>query len=157
IEENIVKRLVEPLLVPAHAVGDIEAVLELAESNKEDQAEFFSNQLRKLILSALAGNEITQELELAEKNIIDARTELEQERKKVDAILSNTKEIVTWGNPCPKLPAPVRSMDTKSFFNAALNSLGDSSSLPQDKSETEVFNFLVNQLTANGLHLIKDN
>src|SRR5580693_5255561 len=55
-EEYIVGRLMEKLQMAAHAIGDIEAMLEASGVDDEENGEeSFDEQIRKLVLASLAG------------------------------------------------------------------------------------------------------
>jgi superfamily II DNA or RNA helicase len=123
-EEYIVGRLMEKLQMISHAVGDIESLLEAAGLDKDEESENFSEKIRKLVIASLSGNDVEQEVRLAEKSIADAKIELERGKKKIDEVLGGSNDIVDFGPKRPKLPHQIRSIDAKSFTIAALESLG---------------------------------
>src|SRR5262249_44115405 len=80
-EEYIVGRLVEKLQMAAHAIGDIEALLQgsdIGESD-EDSGASFEDRILSLVLSALSGKDTDAATRLAEQSIENAKAELERE------------------------------------------------------------------------------
>src|SRR4030081_1704812 len=60
-EEYIVGRLMEKLQMASHAIGDIEALLEAAGiDDDEDNGDSFDERIRQLVLAALAGKDVPE-------------------------------------------------------------------------------------------------
>src|SRR5581483_436499 len=77
-EEYIVGRLVEKLQMAAHAIGDIEALLEAAGlDDKNDERLAFEELIRRLVIASLAGKDVEETTRLAEESIAAAKVELE--------------------------------------------------------------------------------
>lgn len=125
-EEYIVGRLMEKLQMAAHAIGDIEALLQGSDiaDGDEDSAANFENRILALVLAALAGKDVEKATHLAEKSIDDAKAELEREERNINEMLGSMDGKAWVGPRAPKLPDPVRSMDHRSFTLAALPLLG---------------------------------
>src|SRR5438045_1981392 len=67
-EEYIVGRLMEKLQLAAHAIGDIEALLEAAGlDDKNDERLAFEELIRRLVIASLAGKDVEQTTRLAEE------------------------------------------------------------------------------------------
>jgi SNF2 family DNA or RNA helicase len=79
-EEYIVGRLMEKLQMAAHAVGDMEALLEASgiSDDEEDGAETFDEKIRQLVIAALAGKDVEAATRQAEKSMAEAKAELER-------------------------------------------------------------------------------
>jgi hypothetical protein len=132
-EEYIVGRLMEKLQMAAHAVGDIEALLQGSDigDGDEDGAESFEDRILALVLAALAGKDVEQDTRLAEKSIEEAKAELEREEATINSILGSMDGAEYVGPRAPTLPGIVRSMAPREFTLAALKSLGASVTSPQ--------------------------
>jgi len=107
----------------AHAIGDIEALLEASSIDDED-GEDFDDKILRLVLAALAGKDIERATRQAEESIIEAKAKLEAEEANIDAMLGSMDGAEYVGPRAPKLPPVVRSMDPREFTLAALKSLG---------------------------------
>src|SRR3984893_16683151 len=125
-EEYIVGRLMEKLQMAAHAVGDIEALLQGSDigDGDEDAAETFEDRILDLVLAALAGKDIEQDTRLAEKSIEEAKAELEREEATINSMLGSMDGAEYVGPRAPTLAAIVRSMAPREFTLAALQTLG---------------------------------
>lgn len=124
-EEYIVGRLMEKLQMASHAIGDVEALLEAAGLDEdEDDTKGFAEKIRELVVASLAGKNVEQATRLAEQSIIEAKTELDREEKNINSMLGGTDGAIDLGPRCPKLPPHERSMDLRSFVIAALRSMG---------------------------------
>jgi SNF2 family DNA or RNA helicase len=125
-EEYIVGRLMEKLQMAAHAVGDIEALLQGSDigDGDEDGAETFEDRILALVLAALAGKDVEQDTRLAEKSIEEAKAELEREEATINSILGSMDGAEYIGPRAPTLPGIVRSMAPREFTLAALQTLG---------------------------------
>lgn len=182
-EEYIVGRLMEKLQMAAHAIGDIEALLEAAgmdDHNEEHLA--FEELIRRLVIASLAGKNVEESTRLAEKSIAAAAVELENQEKNIDALLGAMDEPSN-EIPYPHLPEVVRSMGLQEFVLAAMSSLGTplspesegvyfseregkidrlcfdeahSSNAVLYRPGTVAFSRLVSRIAATGLHNVKD-
>jgi superfamily II DNA or RNA helicase len=123
-EEYIVGRLMEKLQMAAHAIGDIEALLEASGIDDEDGAESFDDKILRLVLAALAGKDVERAARQAVQSILDAKDKLAAEEATINAMLGSMEGAEYVGPRPPKLPPIVRSMDAREFTLAALKSLG---------------------------------
>jgi superfamily II DNA or RNA helicase len=125
-EDFIVGRLMEKLQMAAHAVGDVEALLQGADvgDGDEDVGTSFEEQILKLVLAALAGKDVAKATRLAEKSIEDAKVELEREEKNIGDMLGGMDGAEYDGPRTPDLPAPHRSLDPQNFTLDALKLMG---------------------------------
>lgn len=182
-EEYIVGRLMEKLQMACHAIGDIEALLEAANLDGEnDEPLAFEERIRLLVIASLAGKNVEEDTRRAEKSIADAKLELEKQEKHIDAMLGAMDEAPN-EIPYPHLPKVVRSMGAEQFVLAAMNSLGTpliaesegiyrserdgkvdrvcfdeahSSSAVLYRPGTGAFSRLVAGITGRGLHTVED-
>jgi superfamily II DNA or RNA helicase len=124
-EEYIVGRLMEKLQMASHAIGDIEALLEAAGiDDDEDNGCSFDEKIRQLVLAALAGKDVEKATRQAEQSIIEAKAKLESEEATINTMLGSMEGAEYVGPRPPKLPQTLRSMDASEFALAALRSLG---------------------------------
>lgn len=125
-EEYIVGRLMEKLQMASHAIGDIEALLEVSGVSGEDEngAISFDEKIRQLVIAALAGKDVETATQQAEQSIADAKSELEREEESINAMLGGMDGAEYAGPRAPNLPAVVRSMEARDFTLAALKSFG---------------------------------
>lgn len=126
-EEYIVGRLMEKLQMAAHAIGDIESLLQGSDVDNEgegDEAASFENRILSLVLAALAKRDVKRDVALAEQSIEDARKELEREEANINAMLGSMEGAEYTGPRAPKLPPPVRSMEADKFTLSAFEMLG---------------------------------
>jgi SNF2 family DNA or RNA helicase len=130
-EEYIVGRLMEKLQMAAHAIGDLEALLEASGIDDED-GEDFDDKILRLVLAALAGKDVEKAARQAEESILEAKTRLQAEEANIDAMLGSMEGAEYVGPRAPKLPPVVRSMDPREFTLAALKSLGADITPQQD-------------------------
>ncbi len=109
----------------AHAIGDIEALLEAAGiDDDEDNGGSFDDKILQLVLAALAGKDVEKATRQAEESILEAKAKLEAEEANINAMLGSMEGAEYVGPRAPKLPPIVRSMDAHEFTLAALKSLG---------------------------------
>lgn len=128
-EQYIVGRLMEKLQMAAHAIGDIEALLQGSDVDGDgegDSADSFEDHILSLVLAALARKDVERDMSLALQSIEDAKRELEREEQNINALLGSMDGAEYVGPRTPKLPLPVRSMDAKTFTFAAFGLLGAS-------------------------------
>jgi superfamily II DNA or RNA helicase len=123
-EEHIVGRLMEKLQMAAHAIGDVEALLEASGIDDDDTGETFDEQILRLVLAALAGKDVEKATRQAEQSILEAKAKLEAEEANINAMLGSMDGAEYAGPRAPKLPPNVRSMEPHDFTLAALKSLG---------------------------------
>ncbi|MBJ7532728.1 DEAD/DEAH box helicase [Rhodomicrobium vannielii ATCC 17100] len=123
-EEYIVGRLMEKLQMAAHAIGDVEALLEATGMNDSDDAEGFEEQIRKLVVDSLAGIDVKAATRLAEESIAKARTTLIEEEERINALLGGMGDARDIGPRAPNLPPQDRSLDAKTLVLRGLESLG---------------------------------
>jgi superfamily II DNA or RNA helicase len=125
-EDYIVGRLMAKLQMAAHAIGDVEALLQGADvgDNDDDAGEGFEEKILKLVLATLAGKEVERAARLAEKSIDDAKAELEREQTNINQMLGGTDGAEYVGPRSPTLPKVRRSMDPQDFTLHSLDVLG---------------------------------
>ena len=121
-EEYIVGRLMEKLQMAAHAIGDIDALLDAAGVGGEDVA--FDEQIRRLVVAALAGKDVRAATLQAEHSIANAKSELEREEAAINAMLGGMDGYEYVGPRVPTLPETVRSMEPMEFTLEAFKLLG---------------------------------
>ena len=132
-EEYIVGRLMEKLQLASHAIGDIEALLEAAGMNEQnDDGIPFEELIRQLVIASLAGKDVDAATKLAEKSIAEAKIELQSQEKNIDAMFGKMEDAVGEEIPYPQLPSVVRSMGAQEFVLAAMASLGTPLALESD-------------------------
>jgi superfamily II DNA or RNA helicase len=124
-EEYIVGRLMEKLQMAAHAIGDIESLLEASGIDDED-GEDFEDRILRLVLAALAGKDVEKAARQAEQSIAEAKAKLEAEEGNINEMLGSMDGAEYVGPRAPKLPPIERSMEGQEFALAALKSLGAS-------------------------------
>jgi len=125
-EEYIVGRLMEKLQMASHAIGDIESLLEASGISGEDEngATSFDERICQLVIAALAGKDMTEDIRLQEQSIANAKRVLEREEESINAMLGGMDGAEYVGPRAPTLPGVVRSMDPRDFTLAAFKSLG---------------------------------
>jgi hypothetical protein len=124
-EEYIVGRLMEKLQLASHAIGDIEALLEAAGMNAQNEDGLpFEELIRQLVIASLAGKDVDSATKLAEKSIAEAKIELQNQENNIDAMFGKMEDAAGEEIPYPDLPVVVRSIGAKEFVLAALTSLG---------------------------------
>ncbi|MGO9174310.1 MAG: DEAD/DEAH box helicase [Rhodomicrobium sp.] len=123
-EEYIVGRLMEKLQMAAHAIGDVEALLEATGMNDSDDAEGFEEQVRKLVVASLAGIDVEVATRLAEQSIAKARTTLIEEEQRINELLGGMGDARDVGPRAPNLPPQHRSLDAQTLVLRGIESLG---------------------------------
>jgi superfamily II DNA or RNA helicase len=134
-EEYIVGRLMEKLQLASHAIGDIEALLEASGMDEdENDAGSFDEQIRQLVVAALAGKDVAAATRKAEESIESAKKTLEVESATIDDTLGRMDGAEYVGPRSPSLPPVFRSMPPTEFTLAALGFLGATVTRQQDDS-----------------------
>ncbi len=123
-EEYIVGRLMEKLQMASHAIGDIEALLEAAGVDDDNDGASFDEKIRQLVISALAGKDVEEATRREERSIEEAKKTLETEEENINSMLGSMDGVEYVGPRAPSLPETVRSMGPQEFTLAALSSLG---------------------------------
>lgn len=124
-EEYIVGRLMEKLQMASHAIGDVEALLEVAGLDEEgEDSKGFAEQIRELVIASLAGKNVEKATSLAGNSISEAKAELEREERNINSMLAGGDGAIDLGPRSPKLPQAVHSMDYQTFSFKALENLG---------------------------------
>jgi len=125
-EDYIVGRLMAKLQMAAHAIGDVEALLQGADvsDGDDDAGTSFEEQILKLVLATLAGKDVDKAAQLAEKSIEDAKTELEREEATISEMLGSMDGAEYVGPRAPTLPNVIRSMEPRDFTLKAFSTLG---------------------------------
>lgn len=186
-EEYIVGRLMEKLQMASHAIGDIESLLQGSDvgDRDEDAATTFEDRILELVLAALAGGDVDEEVRLREASIENAKRELEREEANINSLLGGMDGAGYVGPRAPTLPPNDRTMDLESFTLAAFRHLGANVSqqrqglyLAQEKGRDEYITFtdgfsqdrrvslyapqtpafqrLIKRLTESGVHDVRD-
>lgn len=124
-EDYIVGRLMAKLQMAAHAIGDVEALLQGADvgDGDEDAGTSFEDQILNLVLATLAGKDVEKATKLAEKSIDDAKTELEREEANINAMFGSMDGAEHVGPRAPTLPNSARSMEPREFTLKSLSLL----------------------------------
>jgi len=185
-EEYIVGRLMEKLQMAAHAIGDIESLLEASGVGRDGESEgAFDERIRELVVAALAGKDVEAATRQTEQSIAEAKSTLEREEQNINAMLGAMEGVDYVGPRAPVLPSVNRSMGAREFSLAALELLGgrvtavgDDVHLVEREGAAEHIRFteqavtgvqsilyapgapaflrLVSQITATGVHRVTD-
>ena len=184
-EDYIVGRLMEKLQMASHAIGDIDSLLQSADSGEDDEGEKFEERLLDLVLAALAGKDQKRAAELQVASIAEAINTLELEKKNIGDLLGDGEDRGYVGPKAPSLPSISRSMTVKEFTLKALGGSGAKIShnppdlyLLEEKDGRQYIRFeesstanirstlynegssafqrLVDQVTITGLHGVED-
>jgi hypothetical protein len=125
-ESFIVGRLMEKLQLAAHAVGDVEALLEAAGLDEDDDgtAKSFEEKILELVTAALAGKDVEAAARKAAQSIDEATRVLEREKKLIDDTLGGMDGAEYVGPRAPKLPPVERSLEPVQFVRTALEAAG---------------------------------
>ncbi|MEL7280003.1 MAG: SNF2-related protein [Pseudomonadota bacterium] len=125
-EEYIVGRLMEKLQLAAHAIGDIESLLQGADmaNESDDAGDSFETQILELVLSALSGKDVAKDAELKARSIELAKERLDQEEEAINSMLGRMDENARVGPRAPQLPTVEHSMNAVDFVLAALRNQG---------------------------------
>ena len=125
-EEYIVGRLLEKLQMAAHAIGDIESLLEAtgmddAEDNGEKS---FEEKIRQLVVAALLGQDVRAATKQAEESIEAAQTTLVRERESIDKMLGDSDSSGYVGPQPPKFDKTEPRLHAEQFVLRAYPMLG---------------------------------
>lgn len=123
-EEYIVGRLMEKLQMASSAIGDIEALLEAAGMDDDDDSKGFEEKIRELVIASLAGQDVEKATRLAEESIFKAKEKLKEEATNIERMLGGSNNAIDLGPKSPELPDIQRSIPAKDFAIMALQSLG---------------------------------
>ncbi len=121
-EEHIVGRLMEKLQMATHAVGDVEALLEAAEMGEDKES--LQEKISRLVVDSLMGKDIEAATLLEEKNIAEAKIQLERDEETINVTLGGMDGAAESGPLCPKLPPVEYSLDPQGFVLSAVKNLG---------------------------------
>src|SRR6185312_12855983 len=110
-EEYIVGRLMEKLQMAAHAIGDIEALLQGAGvgDGDDDAASDFEGLILELVLKALEGRDVERATRMAAQSIDSAKNELAREEANINSLLGRADGAEYVGPRAPNLPPVQRS------------------------------------------------
>lgn len=125
-EEYVVGRLMEKLQMAAHAIGDIESLLEASGMGNGDDtgSQGFEEEVRRLVLASLEGKNVEAAIRQAEDSIARAKVVLAEEQETINELLGGGDRAVYTGPRSPHLPASERTVDAKDFALSALEALG---------------------------------
>jgi hypothetical protein len=125
-EEYIVARLMEKLQMAAHAIGDIESLLEASglANGEGDEADGFEEEIRRLVIDSLAGKNVEEALRKAEESIAQAKVVLAEQEGNINEMLGAMDGAIYKGPRSPTLPQVERSMPAEEFARSALHALG---------------------------------
>lgn len=125
-EDYIVGRLMEKLQMAAHAIGDIEALLQASDISEgdEDAAKSFEDHILDLVLAALAGKNVEIDTQLKAESIENAKVELARSEEAINTMLGSMDGAEYVGPRAPRLPEVSHTMEAREFALRALVSLG---------------------------------
>jgi hypothetical protein len=119
----------QKLQMAAHAIGDIEALLQGSDVDGDgegDSAESFEGRILSLVIAALAKRNVDRDVALTMQSIEDAKRELEREEANINTMLGSMDGTGYVGPRAPTLPQNEHSMEPKTFALSALRMLGTS-------------------------------
>ncbi|MEK7603719.1 MAG: SNF2-related protein [Patescibacteria group bacterium] len=159
-EDYIVGRLIEKLQMAAHAIGDIEALLQASGMDEGDDegSSGFEDKIVDLVLKSMAGNNVEEATRKAAQSISDAKIQLEKEGKNIDDMLGSMDRYNT-GPRSPRLPESIKSMDAQGFATAALKNFPTNKTSNINTFYTPGnpdFERLVSRTVSKGLHYVED-
>jgi hypothetical protein len=110
----------------AHAIGDIEALLQASDIGEgdEDAAKSFEDQILDLVLAALAGHDVEMETQLKVNSIENAKAELARSEETINTLLGSMEGAEYVGPRAPWLPKITHKMDPREFALLALQCVG---------------------------------
>jgi superfamily II DNA or RNA helicase len=125
-EEYIVGRLMEKLQMAAHAIGDIESLLEATglDDDEENGEKSFEEKIRELVVAALQGKDTEAATRQAEESIEAAKATLEREKDAIDTMLGGTEGAGYVGPRPPHLDRNEPRLDAQQFVLRAFPVLG---------------------------------
>lgn len=125
-EDYIVGRLMEKLQMAAHAIGDIEALLQASDISEgdEDVARSFEDRILDLVLAALAGKNVEEDTKLKAESIENAKAELARSEEAINTMLGSMDGMEYVGPRAPRLPEPSHTMEAREFALRSLSSVG---------------------------------
>jgi hypothetical protein len=130
VEEHVVARLMEKLQLAAHAVGDIEALLESSGmEGTDDDSDSFESQIRELVVKSLAGQDVAQATQKAEQSIARAKEIIEEEEGTLNDTLGRMDGSYKQGPKMPDLERAQPSMKVEDFVVGAFAADGGKVSL----------------------------
>lgn len=125
VEEHVVARLMSKLQLASHAVGDIEALLESAGMEGDDEDEgSFEDQIRQLVLDSLQGKDVEKATRLAEESIARAKSLIEEEEGTLNQVLGKLEGAHKQGPRIPDLERKTPSISCQEFVLQALGAEG---------------------------------
>lgn len=122
VEEHVVGRLMEKLQLAAHAIGDIEAILESV--GGEDNEEGLEDKIREMVVQSLVGQDVAKAARMAEESILQAHKEIEEQRQEIDERLGQLDALHSAGPKSPKLSKFKPSRPLQEFVLDALKADG---------------------------------
>lgn len=147
-EEYIVGRLMVKLQMAAHAIGDIESLLEAADMNGDEEGRGgFDEQIRRLVVAALTKADVAKSTQLIEASIDNAKAELAREEANINEMLGTMEGAESLGPRTPRLPTQPHSMDGRTLVIAGLRTLGAKISEPVGDLITAEKNGLVERIS----------
>ena len=160
-EEYIVSRLVEKLQMTSHAIGDIEALLQASGMGDggEEASTGFEDKILDLVLKSLAGKNVEEATRKAENSILEARVQLEKEKKTINDTLGSMEGYDT-GPRSPRLPESIKTMNARDFAGSALKNFAPD--LVEEATDAFYtpgnpdFERLVSRTINKGLHCVED-
>lgn len=125
-EDYIVGRLMEKLQMAAHAIGDIEALLQASDiaEHDEDASKSFEDHILDLVLAALAGKNVEKDTQLKAQSIENAKVELARSEEAINTLLGGMEGAEYVGPRAPRLPDPSHTMEPRDFALRALATIG---------------------------------
>jgi superfamily II DNA or RNA helicase len=125
-EEYIVGRLMEKLQMAAHAIGDIESLLEATglDDDEESGEKSFEEKIRELVVAALLGKDTEAATRQAEESIQAAKATLEREKDAIDAMLGGMEGTGHVGPRPPHFDRSEPRLDAEQFVLRAFPVLG---------------------------------
>src|SRR5882724_945082 len=116
-EEYIVGRLMEKLQMAAHAIGDIESLLEATglDDDEENGEKSFEEKIRELVVAALQGKDTEAATRQAEESIEAAKATLEREKDAIDTMLGGMEGAGYVGPRPPHLDRNEPRLDAQQF------------------------------------------
>jgi superfamily II DNA or RNA helicase len=125
-EEYIVGRLMEKLQMAAHAIGDIESLLEATglDDDEENGEKSFEEKIRELVVAALLGKDMEAATRQAEESIQAAKANLEREKDAIDKMLGGMEGTGYVGPRPPHLARSEPRLDAEQFVLRAFPVLG---------------------------------